>query len=184
MAWHPDPYELTTAATDAVLAVLLLLCLARLWRHRARDPALALTVGLFLAGAVNDAFGRGRARRWLWILVAMAFGFVAVRQLVPGSFLVFVLYEAVVMGSALFLYARLARRGTLPGAGLMTAGIVVTLVAAAIQATGFVRIHLVWPFDHNGVFHLVQMLALPLLLAGLTRALEDRGSPCALPSSS
>ena len=52
-------------------------------------------------------------------------------------------------------------------------GIALNIVAAAIQATGSVRFTLVVPFDHNGVFHLVQMAAIVVLVAGVAKGLED-----------
>jgi len=44
-------------------------------------------------------------------------------------------------------------------------------VAAAIQATQAASFTFIWPFDHNGVFHLVQMVALVVLCAGLQSSL-------------
>jgi hypothetical protein len=62
-----------------------------------------------------------------------------------------------------------------PGAGLMTAGILVTLAAAVIQATRLVpQISVVWTFDHNGLFHIVQMLGVVLIVSGLRAAILHR----------
>jgi hypothetical protein len=135
--------------------------------------ALGLVVALFAVGAVYDWKGRRIAVRLLPIVVPMALGFFAVTQLVSGAFLVFVLYEAVAMLVALGIYGTLAARGR-RGAGLVTLGVLLSIVAAGIQATGAVRLHLVVPFDHNGVFHLVQMVALAVLTAGLMRTLATQ----------
>jgi hypothetical protein len=54
---------------------------------------------------------------------------------------------------------------------LMAAGVLVTIIAAAIQASGSVSLTLIWPFDHNGLYHLVHMVGALLLLAGLRAAL-------------
>jgi hypothetical protein len=93
-----------------------------------------------------------------------------------SSFLAFIIYEAVVMVIALVAYGVLAVRGRLQGAGLMCAGIAVTIAAAVIQASGSVTARLVWEFDHNGLFHLVQMPGLLLLAAGLKASLVSDGA--------
>ena len=49
----------------------------------------------------------------------------------------------------------------------MTSGLLVSAAAAAIQAAGRARLTRVWPLDHNGIFHLVQIPGLALLCKGL-----------------
>jgi hypothetical protein len=204
--------ELTTGATDAIIAVEAVVCAAALWRRRTADPfktgiwtwvfgllavasvlgavahaldiseslrtllwrplylALGVVVALFAVGAVYDWRGRGVAARLLPVALAVGLGFFLVTQMVSGAFLVFVLYEAVAMLAALAIYGALAvqqRRG----AGLVATGVLLSIVAAGIQATGSIRFELIVPFDHNGVFHLVQMVALVPLTVGLLRSL-------------
>ena len=72
---------------------------------------------------------------------------------------------------ALAAYMRIALRGDLAGAWLLVAGVFTTIVAAGIQASKVVVFDFVWAFDHNGVYHLVQMVAAVLLVAGLRRSL-------------
>jgi len=204
--------ELTTGATDALIAMESVVCAMVLWRFRTADAfkvgiwawvfglltvasvlgavahalaiseglrevlwrplylSLGLVVALFAVGAVYDWKGRRVALWLLPIALPVALGFFAVTQVVSGAFLVFVLYEAVAMLVALGIYGALAARGR-RGAGLVTLGVLLSIVAAGIQATGSVRLDLVVPFDHNGVFHLVQMVALAVLTAGLARSL-------------
>ena len=59
------------------------------------------------------------------------------------------------------------------GVWLMVFGIGRNIVAAAIQASGTVRLNLGVPLDHNGVFHLVQMVAIVVLVAGVGRSLGN-----------
>ncbi len=49
----------------------------------------------------------------------------------------------------------------------MIGGILLSLLAAAVQTRGTVAFTLIWPFDHNGVFHLIQLLGLVALLWGI-----------------
>lgn len=50
----------------------------------------------------------------------------------------------------------------------MLTGVLVTIVAAVVQATGTVGKPIFWYFDNNGVFHLVQMAGMVLLFIGLS----------------
>jgi hypothetical protein len=216
MQFNPIPTELTTAATDLLLMLVSLACLAAVRgaadRERARlwiwtfgllglaggigaiahglamapatndllwkplNLALGLTIALFVAAALYDSWGSRVTRRALPALLVVALAFFAVTQLIPGTFLVFVVYEAIAMIAALVLYTRLALTRRLPGAWLIVLGIALTIVAAVVQATQVVQFTLVWPFDHNGAFHLIQIAALPLLAAGL-RAAEPGPAP-------
>lgn len=214
MQLNPVATELTTAATDALIAALAGVCvvLLRQWRERDRwkvgvwswvlgllgvaallgaavhgfvlsqriqallwQPlflSLGLVVALFVVAAVYDWRGRDAARRILPIMLVVALLFYAITRLASGTFLVFVLYEAVAMLFALTIYVSLAVRRSLAGASWIAAGIGLNIVAAAIQASGAVSITIIWPFDHNGVFHLVQIVAIVLLMRGLVRSLQ------------
>jgi hypothetical protein len=98
----------------------------------------------------------------------MGCGFFAVTRIFPGIFFVFIIYEGLALLFALAAYSWMASRGTLDGAVLMAAGVLVSLMAAGIQAVKKIKLKLIWVFDHNGIFHLVQGLGLVLLVMGLT----------------
>jgi hypothetical protein len=138
--------------------------------------ALGLTVSLFVVGVVYDLWGLAASRRVLPILLGVGVAFYLVTLVIPGGFLVFIGYEALAMLFALGAYLWLAARGRLKGAWLMAAGVMVTIVAAGIQASNAVQVTVIWEFDHNGVFHLVQVIGVLVLTAGLRAALLARGN--------
>ena len=140
--------------------------------------SLGLVVALFVVAAVHDGFGPRAARRLLIPALVVGATFYLVTLIFPGTFLVFVLYEAVGMLAALALYGRVAIRTRERWAWLMVAGVALNIGAAAIQASGTVRLNVGVPLDHNGVFHLVQMAAVLLLVAGVGQSLHTaaRGS--------
>jgi hypothetical protein len=215
MTFNPIETELTTAATDAVIAVVALACIVLLRRHRGARPfrvatwvgvfgllavasalgavahgfdlaestqtwlwrplylSLGLVVALFVVGAVLDFRGADAARRLLWPMLSLGVAFFLLTQFASGAFLVFVIYEGVAMVAALVMYSVLAARRTLPGAATIAAGIVLNLVAAAVQAIDSIQLTIVVTFDHNGVFHLVQIVALVVMLAGLLKGMRS-----------
>ncbi len=85
----------------------------------------------------------------------------------PGTFMTFIAYEALAMLFALGVYAYLFFTAALAGAGWMLAGVLVTISAAVVQATGKAGKSIFWYFDNNGVFHLIQMAGMVLLFMGL-----------------
>ena len=142
-----------------------------LWRPL--TLVLGITVALFATGAVGDLFGERAARRALPGLILSALGFYTISQRIQRGFLVFIIYEAVAMLFALGVYVRLARAGRLSGAQQMSAGVLLSILAAAIQASNAELTVFGVPFDHNGLFHIVQIAGLPLLAAGLRAALDS-----------
>jgi len=55
---------------------------------------------------------------------------------------------------------------------MVAAGIGLSVIAAAVQAS-HLRVRLIVPFDHNGLFHLLQIGAIVLLTDGLRRGLTS-----------
>ena len=133
--------------------------------------SLGLVVALFVVAVVYDAWGKAAARRALPVMLVVGAVFYGITVLIPNLFLVFIIYQSTATLFALFIYGWLAWRGELPGAAMMTLGIFITMVAAVVQATGSLVITIIWPFDFNGLYHLIQMAGLLALLAGLRRDL-------------
>lgn len=214
MTFNPVITELTTAATDAVIAMVSLGCIAVMNRHRAEHQlrvdiwlsvfglltfasvlgalahgldlssmtqswlwrplflSLGLVVAMFVVGAVFDFKGALAARAVLLPMLVLALGFFIVTQVSSGTFLVFVAYEAVAMLAVLGMYMSLALKRQLEGASIIATGIALNIVAAAIQASASISLTIVVPFDHNGVFHLVQIMALVVLALGLSKSMS------------
>jgi hypothetical protein len=208
MTLNPSPTELTTAATDAVLAIECIVILVYLWRTPNRDRwkislwcwvfgllafvsmlgavahgfvmsysvhaalwkplylSLGTIVGLFLVGAVYDWRGRVVARLLVPWSIGLGFIFFGVTEIFTDAFIIFVLYEAIALTVSLMIYSFLAATHRLKGAKVVATAIFLTLVAAGVQASNL-SFTLLVPFDHNGVFHLIQMVGLATLGVGL-----------------
>lgn len=99
--------------------------------------------------------------------------FFALTELFNGIFIVFILYEAIVMLSALLIYAFLACSHHQPGAAVISVAILINLLAAGVQSSDL-SITLLLPFDHNGLFHLIQIVGIGLLALGAYRIAENK----------
>jgi uncharacterized protein DUF6962 len=143
--------------------------------------SLGLAVALFLVGAIYDLRGARAARRSLPAMAAVAVAIYGITRIVPGTFLM-ILYEGAVMLLSLAAYSGLAWRGRLKGAGLMAAGVFITILASVVQATRSLSFTLLWPFDHNGIFHWVQMVGVLVLAAGLRAALQGEDFARSVPA--
>jgi hypothetical protein len=180
--WRASLWEtmfVLLAAASLLGAVVHGVALSDRWRRALWQPLyliLGMLVALFVVGAAGDWLGDDVARRLYLPAVAVGALFWLVSRGLGGSFLVFVVYEGIAMAASLVIYVALACNGATPGAALIAAAIALNLVAAAIQASSL-RVTIVWPFDHNGLFHLVQIAAVVLLQQGVVAGLGAPGAP-------
>ncbi len=129
--------------------------------------ALGWTVSLFAAGVLIDLRSRPLPRWSLAAFPAAGAAFYAATLVFAGAFIVFILYEAAALLFALGAYLYLYFRDRSSYSLWMAAGIAVSIAAAGVQAAGTVSLRIVWEFDHNGIFHLVQAAGVVLLLRGV-----------------
>ncbi len=136
--------------------------------------ALGVAQAMLVVAAVGAWRGPAAARRLLPVMLVAAAVFYAATLRTGGDFLVFVIYSTATTVFALAVHIALALRGR-PGAARVSAGLAASLGAGVIQASAL-SVRLIWTFDHNGLFHLAQLLGLILLIAGLRRLLAPRTS--------
>jgi len=136
------------------------------------NMALSLAISLFVVGVVYDLWGFEVSLKTLPILLIAGLGFYLTTLFYPGIFFLFIVYEGVALVFALAAYIYLTIQQDLPGAYLMAAGILASIIAAGIQANKSVVVTFIWRFDHNGIYHLVQVVGLLLLLAGLRWSIQ------------
>ena len=137
----------------------------RLWMPI--NLSLGLALGMFVVGAVNDLAGESAARIMIPVMTILGIAFFLVTLWKPGTFMTFIAYEALAMLFAFAAYGYLFFAGSFSGSGWMLSGVVVTILAAVVQATGKPGRGIVWYFDNNGVFHVIQMIGMVLLWVGL-----------------
>ncbi|MBA7606141.1 MAG: hypothetical protein GH143_01785 [Calditrichaeota bacterium] len=130
----------------------------------------ALMATLCLA-VITDGFGEEMAHRLRWPVAGLALAFFLVAWIYPTRILAFAALLAVFLVLALVLYLHLMVTRALPGAGFLAAGIASLLIGAAMML-GNVGFTLIWTFDRNAVYHLVQMVGIVFFYLGLA----SRGS--------
>jgi hypothetical protein len=126
---------------------------------------LTASVTLVAAVATYDRWGLPTLRRVLAPLCGAAVVCFTLTRLFRQSFFIFIMFEAVTMFYALAIYYDLARR-SVPGAATITVGIALSIGAALVQSSKLRARIWRWDFDHNGLFHLVQLCALPITAQG------------------
>ncbi len=142
--------------------------------------SLGLTIAFFVIGVIYDTWGETASRRWMPIMIIVAILFFVTKLVaslfIEYSFFIFIIYEAVGMLFALVAYAVLSARKRLRGGWIMTAGVMVTILAAAVQSMKFIHFTLIWEFNNNGAFHIIQLVGVFILIYGLRADLIDEKS--------
>lgn len=89
-------------------------------------------------------------------------------------FVVFIVYQLVVMLSALFIYGYLASSHQLKGAAYLCFGISIMVFGAFLQLFPTAQFRWIWTFNHNGVYHLVSILGLSLIFIGIREDFNEK----------
>lgn len=131
------------------------------------NMALALAVSLFVVGVVYDLWGPTACFKALPVMLFAGLVFFLATLVYPGIFFVFIVYQGLSLIFAFSAYVYLTVRGGLAGTGFMAAGILLSILAAVIQANQSISLTVIWHFDHNGIFHIVQVAGLALLVYGI-----------------
>ncbi|MEA3560066.1 MAG: hypothetical protein U9R75_12505 [Candidatus Thermoplasmatota archaeon] len=134
---------------------------------------LGLTISFFILIVILELRGAEKARKFLPFLIGIGIGFFIFTALVPGVFLLFIIYEGLAMLFALGAFFHLARKREGKHYWVISAGVFLTMIAAVIQAIEPLSLTLIWEFDHNGLFHIVQMFALIVLTCGIIYQIGD-----------
>jgi len=132
---------------------------------------LGAVVALLAAGALFDWYGRDRAKRFLWLSVAVTIIFFVLGRFFSGSLILLVIIEALAILFALAVYSFLAVTHRLKGSAVISLAILLSLAAAGVQANP-VSMKILFPFDHNGIFHLIEIAALAMLGWGLRSGMK------------
>ncbi|MBN1696666.1 MAG: hypothetical protein JW881_04040 [Spirochaetales bacterium] len=139
--------------------------------------SLGLTIALFTAGVVYDIREYSLPRGFMPVILGIGVIFYLITVLVSGGFYVFIIYESIAMLFALVSYIILAIGKKKSRFWLMAAGIFISISAAVIQASGSVHLTLIWEFDYNGIFHLLQVIGILFLYTGVIADLRARSLP-------
>jgi len=136
----------------------------RIWL--ALNMALALAVSLFVVGIINDLWSYEASKRALPFMLFAGLGFYLTTLICPDIFFLFIVYAGLALSFALCAEIFLTASGR-PGAAFLAGGVMLSIVAAGLQARKSIAFTLIWQFDNNGIYHIVQTLGLLLIIAGL-----------------
>jgi hypothetical protein len=127
---------------------------------------LSALIVTFLIATLIDGFGPEFAGRLRWPVIGLAILFLLIAWRFPRHIQAYAIVEGLIMVVAFAVYLWLALTHALSGAGYIAAGIGITLIAAMLFMTK-VNFTFIWTFNHNDVYHLVQMVGVLLFFLGL-----------------
>lgn len=136
--------------------------------------SLGLSVALFVVGVIYDIREFEIPKLYVVMIILSGLVFFGITLIYPGLFFVFILYEAIAMFFALSSYTFLLVTRKLPGSGFMFTGILISITASVVQALPSISVTVIWIFDHNGLFHLIQIAGLFFLYIGLIKEFKSR----------
>ncbi len=135
--------------------------------------ALSIMVALFIAGVYTHDQGEEKGKKFFRLMLGVGtLSFVVIMvlaQFIERYFIVFIAYEFIAMMISLGFCIKMTLQKK-PGMALMLAGILLTILAAVLQATRLITFTLVWEFDHNSVYHFVQMIAVLVFARGIKKS--------------
>lgn len=127
---------------------------------------LAGIIGAICLAALSDGYGDATAQRWRNWIIGGAVIFYGMTLLYPHLLFVYTIIGGFILAPILLVYIRLWQQHPGRGDGYLLAGIMITLAGFAGNAF---RVHLtmIWQFNHNDVYHLVQMVAIAYFYLGI-----------------
>lgn len=131
--------------------------------------SLGIMIAYFALGALYDLFKYKLTKSLEFIFILIAFSFYLLTILIPESFLPFVIYESIILFFVFFAYLYMALKRKLAGSYWMAASVFLTVAGAVVQATKALSFTFILQFDHNGVFHFIQILGVICMLIGLRK---------------
>ena len=138
------------------------------------NASLGLAVALFVIGVMYDLRGFWISKGLTVSILLLGAIFYFFTWIFENLFVVFIVYEAIALIFSLAVYVILALKNEVKGAILMVIGILISLIAAAVQTNDAIRFDLLFTFDNNSVFHFLQMFGIGFLFFGLRRDLKYR----------
>lgn len=138
------------------------------------NASLGLAVALFVIGVIYDLRGFWISKDLALSILLLGVAFYFFTLIFENLFVVFIVYEAVALLFSLAVYIILTIKQEVKGALFMVIGILISLIAAAVQTNDQIKLIVLVEFDNNGVFHLLQMVGIGFLFLGIRRDLKSR----------
>ncbi|MDH3441333.1 MAG: hypothetical protein OEM63_11320 [Gammaproteobacteria bacterium] len=137
---------------------------AAIWK--ATVYSIGLSASFAVAGSIGSSTVRDSSKRLLHALNVAAFAVYGVWMINHSGFVFVILHYVPAMTAIALLHVYAYLQDRAPHASLIIAGVVATLLGAAIQRSGF-SLHR--HFNHNDLYHLVQVGSLVLFYLGVVR---------------
>lgn len=128
--------------------------------------SLGLMLAYLLSASIEYTHSTKTAQKWQPLIIGSALAFYISTVIFDGLFLLFIIFEAIILLLSLGLY--LVKKPS--HYKWFTIALTLSLIAGLTQAAGpFTWSLFAIPLDHNGSFHLIQLLSLIFFYRGITQ---------------
>jgi hypothetical protein len=141
--------------------------------------SLGIIISFFLGLVILEVWGPHRARRSMPYLILIGLLFFFVTIAIPSTFLIFIIFEGMAMVLAFigFLYLSIKDKDRyhIIITSILGVAMVVSIIAAFFQTSDPLVVKIIWKFDENSFFHLLQagvMIYLGLVIREHLRSLK------------
>lgn len=126
----------------------------------------AVAISFLLAASVNSVLGKGHGHPLLVVRALSLAVFFLLVVTGNATVLTLILTEGLAMALVIGLWVHAWHKAQ-PGVGLVLAAIMISVIAAALKASGLQFTLGGWEFDPNSLYHMAQMPGLFLLLVAV-----------------
>lgn len=136
--------------------------------------SIAISISLFASASYCDMRNFSPKGSLVVLFILTAVCFYTIDLFTDSKHFVLILFQlwALVFSGAVYFYLSLSRNSI--KTIFMISGIFITMIASLIQYSDSIWINCLWEFDHNGIYHLVQIPGLFLFFFGVKFPLERK----------
>lgn len=135
---------------------------------------LGSAIALFVSGLVYDISGPSSKKKntklTIFVMLSIALCFFAFIIAFPdGGFFPFLIFQAISIIIAIFGYSYLAWKRAYPGSMFIVTALLIASASSVVQSMKSIRFTIIWNFDNNGAYHLLQIIAFNVIVHGIIK---------------
>lgn len=138
--------------------------------------SLGLAISCFLIIVILELWGPKTSAKAYPVLIGIGCGFFTVTLLIPGTFILFIIFMGITMilAFAAYIYLSVTRKHFHYKliTGIITTAFLCSFLFMIIHAIGDLQVKIIWEFDQNSFFHVLMSFAMIVLTFGIRSQLN------------